>query len=288
MNTHDGDKLRIYMQDPSHAYVNNLLAASSCTLLVVALHFTFSRETFNYWTVMRCVQGTIAGVVTVSAAANDYSPQIAIVLGCLGGIAFYLISRQVFRSALEDYCNIIAIHLVCAILGSTLAPLCAARTDEDTLTILLSFSWQLICLVALLALVGTAMLLVFGMLECCGILRNRSECLNHVRANAAISRGPPRSFLQRLFFPDSGCLYLQPNLVSDTKHGPSVGSRSWQYQTEIDKLEEGRPTGNKPNVNVKFDGNVMKVQVPGKICKVTCFSLYYLELFNINFALLQL
>ncbi|CAL1676233.1 unnamed protein product [Lasius platythorax] len=262
MSTHDRDKFRIYMRDPSHAYVNNLLAASSCTLLVVALHFIFSRETFNHWTVMRCVQGTIAGVVTVSAATNDYSPQIAIALGCLGGIAFYLISRQIFCSALEDYCNIIAIHLVCAILGSTLAPLCAARTDEDTVTILLSFSWQLICLAALLTLVGTAMLLVFGMLECCGILRNRSECLNHTRADAAIDRGPPRSFLQRLFFPDSGCLYLQPSSISDTKHRPSVGSRSWKYQTEIDKLEEGRPTRSKPNVSVKIEDNVMKVQVP--------------------------
>ncbi|XP_072753897.1 signal sequence receptor beta [Anoplolepis gracilipes] len=256
-STYDHDKFRIYTRDPSHAYVNNLLAASSCTLLVVALHFMLSRETFNHWTVMRCAQGTIAGVVTVSAATNDYSPQIAIALGCLGGIAFYLISRQVFGSALEDYCNIIAIHLVCAILGSILAPFCAARTYEDTAKILLNFSWQLICLIALLTLVGTTMLLVFAMLECCGILRNRSECLNHTRANAAINRGPPRSFLQRLFFPDSGCLYLQPNSISSTKH-PNVGSRSWKYQTEIDKLEEGRPRS-KPNVNIKTDDNVMKI-----------------------------
>lgn len=272
MSTYDRDKFRIHTRDPSHAYVNNLLAASSCTLLIVALHFILNRETFNHWTVMRCVQGTIVGVVTVSAATNDYSPQIAIVLGCLGGIAFYLISRQIFRSSLEDYCNIIAIHLVCAILGSTLAPLCIASTDENIVTLLLNFSWQLICLIALLTLVGTAMLLVFGMLECCGILRNKSECLNHARANAAIDRGPPRSFLQRLFFPDSGCLYLQPSSISGTKHHPNVGSRSWKYQTEIDKLEEGRPTGNKSNVNVKIDDNVMKVQVPGWFQSYSHFS----------------
>ncbi|GAB1866121.1 Ammonium transporter 1 member 4 [Camponotus japonicus] len=256
-STYDRDKFRIHTRDPSHAYINNLLAASSCTLLIVALHLILSRESFNHWTMMRCVQGTIVGVVTVSAATNDYSPQIAIALGCLGGIAFYLISRQIFRSSLEDYCNIIAIHLVCAILGSTLAPLCIARTDEDIVTILLNFSWQLICLAALLTLVSTAMLLVFGMLECCGILRNKSECLNHARANAVIDRGPPRSFLQRLFFPESGCLYLQPSSISGTKHHPNVGSRSWKYQTEIDKLEEERPTGSKSNV--KIDDNVMKV-----------------------------
>lgn len=262
--TYDRAKFRMIARSPSHAYVNNLLAASSCTLLIVGLHFIFSRETFNHWTVMRCVQGTIAGVVTVSAAANEYSPQIAIALGCLGGIVFYLVSRQIFHNSLEDYCNVIAIHLVCAILGSVVAPFCVLNTDEDIETILLSFSWQLICLVALLALVSTVMSLIFGMLECCGILRNRSECLNHERANAAVQRGPPRSFLQRLFFPDSGCLYLQPSSTSGTRNDPSIGSRFRQYQTEIDKLEEGRSTAmTKPNPSVKIEETVTRVQPTG-------------------------
>lgn len=264
MNTYDRDKFRMFGRDPSHAYVNNLLAASSCSLLTIALHFMLSRETFNHWTVMRCIQGTIAGVVTVSAAANDYSPQVAISLGCLGGVVFYLISRRIFHSALEDYCNVIAIHLGCAIFGSILAPICTRRINENATTILLNLSWQLICLAALLALVGTAMLLIFSLLECCGMLRNRSECLNHVRANVAVDRGPPRSFLQRLFFPDGGCLYLQPGLTFSMARRPSVGSRFRKYQTEIDKLEEGRSTATQePNANVNED-NVTKVQTPGQ------------------------
>ncbi|EZA56960.1 Ammonium transporter 1 member [Ooceraea biroi] len=255
-STYERDKFRMSTRDPSHAYVNNLLAAASCTLLVVALHSAFSRESFNHWTAMRCVQGMLAGVVTVSAAANEYSPQTAIALGCLGGVAFYLISRQVFRSALEDYCNVVAVHLVCAILGSVLAPFCAVHLDtEDTTTLLLNFSWQLICLAALFALVGTAMLLVFGMLELCGILRNRSEWLNHVRANVAVDRGPPRSFLRRLFFPDSGSVYLQPGSISSTDHRPSADSRFCKYQTEIDKLEKGRFTS-KREMNIKNEDSV--------------------------------
>jgi len=265
MSTHDRDKYRMFARDPSHAYVNNLLAASSCTLIIVALHFILGHETFDHWTLMRCIQGTIAGVVTVSAAPSDYSPQIAIALGCLAGIVFYLVSTRIFHSALEDYCNIIAVHLVCAILGSIIAPFCATRTDEDTVTILLNFSWQLICLAALLVLVGIAMLLIFGTLKCCGILRNRSECLNHARANAAVDRGPSRSFLQRLFSPDSGCLYLQPGSTSGTGHHSSVGSRFRKYQEEIDKLEEERPTvTNKPDTNVKIEHNITKTQAPGR------------------------
>lgn len=260
---HDRDRYRMLARDPSHSYVNNLLAASSCTLAIVALHLVLGREAFDHWTLMRCVQGTIAGVVTVSAAANDYSPQVAITLGCLGGIAFYLVSTWIFRSALEDYCNVVGAHLVCAILGSVLAPFCSARTDEDTVTILLTFSWQLICLAALLALVGAAMLLIFGILECCGILRNKSECLNHARANAAVDRGPSRSFLQRLFSPDSGCFYLQPGSTANTGRRSTIDSRFWKYR--VDKLEEGRSTAaDKPDASVQTEDNVMKIQVPGR------------------------
>lgn len=262
-STHDREKYRMLARDPSHAYINNLLAASSCTLITVALHFVLGREIFNHWTLMRCIQGTIAGVVMVSAAPYDYSPQIAIALGCLGGIVFHPVSTRIFHSALEDYCNVIAVHLVCAILGSILAPFCAAHTTEDTVTTLLSFSWQLICLAALLALVGVTMLLIFGMLECCGILRNRSECLNHARANAAVDRGPSRSFLQRLFSPDSGCFYLQPSSISNTERQPNVNSRLWKYQEEINKLEEGRSTvTKKPDTNVEIEDK--KIQVPGQ------------------------
>lgn len=265
MGMHDPDRIKITGgNSSSYVYINNLLAASSCSLLVVALHLIFSRETFNHWTVMRCVQGAIAGVIVISAATNDYSPKIAIGLGCLGGIIFYLISRQVFHSALEDYCNVIVTHLVCAILGSVLAPFCTMTADEDTISILLNFSWQLICLIALLALVGTTMLLIFIILECFGILRNRSEYLNHVRANAIVDKGPPRSFLQRLFFPDSGCLYLQPGSISNTTHRSSIGSRFWKYQMELDKLEEERhTTTNKSDMNVEVENNIRKVQAPG-------------------------
>ncbi|XP_011862663.1 PREDICTED: ammonium transporter 1 member 3-like [Vollenhovia emeryi] len=263
-NVHERDRQRMFARDPSHAYINNLLAASSCTLMIVALHLVLSRETLNHWTLMRCIQGTIAGVVTVSAAANDYTPQIAIALGCLGGVVFHLASTWIFRSALEDYCNIVGVHLVCATLGSVLAPICSASADEDTVTVLLSFSWQLICLAALLALVGAAMLLIFGMLECCGILRNGSEWLNHARANAAVKRGPPRSFLQRLFSLDGACLYLKPGFTS-TRHYPSANSRFIMYQEGAQKLDGGgrSTTASKPDTGVKTEDNVTKIQAPG-------------------------
>ncbi|KAG5314991.1 AMT13 protein, partial [Acromyrmex insinuator] len=257
-SSHEHDKYRMFTRDSSHAYVNNLLAASSCTLIIVALHFVLDRDIYHHWTLMRCIQGTIAGVVIVSAAPNDYSPQVAIILGSLGGIVFHFVSTWIFHSTLEDYCNVVAVHLICAILGSILAPFCAMRTDEDTVTILLNFSWQLISLAALLALVGTAMLLIFGMLECCGILRNRSECLNHAQGNTTVDRAPSRSFLQRLFSPNSGCLYLDS--TSNTGQDPCIGFRFLKYQEKINELEEERPTvTNQQDVNIKIEADVTKI-----------------------------
>lgn len=258
-------------RDPTYAYVNNLIAASSCTLLVTALHLAFNRHGFNYWTVMRCVQGMLAGVIIVSAAANDYSPQVAIAMGCLGGVLFYFVSKRVFRSALEDYCNVVAMHFTCALLGSVLAPLCAARIGTDSIgEVMLDFSWQLICLITLLALIGITMLLVFVLLKLCGILRNRSEYMNHMRANVAVERLSPGRLLQRLFFPDTGTVYLQPGSISTTpEHHPVAGTRFAKYQTEIDSLEGGRTTmTNNRGTDVGTEDNDTRVQplTLGSLC----------------------
>ena len=159
---------------------------------------------------MRCVQATVAGLVIISAGTDIYSPQAAISVATTGSVIFYLVSRQVFKSALEDYCNIIAIHLACALWGSLLVPLFLADEHDDIKGILLNVSWQLICLIAIIAFVAIVMFLAFGILQYTGLLRNRSEYLNHLRANIAEGRAGRKSFLERLFRIDRDPVYLQP------------------------------------------------------------------------------
>ncbi|XP_076398364.1 amt-2-like protein [Megachile rotundata] len=191
-------------------YINNLLAASSCSLLVVAYHFIFITEEFNHWTVMRCVQAIIAGLVMISAGADNYCPLRSIGVASFGSIIFFLVSRKVFHSALEDYCNIIAIYLVSSLLGSLLAPLVNIDGSEEIEFILLNFSWHLICLITIMALVGIVMLIAFALLEFFGLLRNRTEFLNHLRANIAAERSQQRSLLRRLFGVGNRDVFLQP------------------------------------------------------------------------------
>ncbi|KOC61798.1 Ammonium transporter 1 member 3, partial [Habropoda laboriosa] len=217
-------------KDKRHEYIfiNNLSAACSCSIIVIAIHFVLPREEFNHWTVMRCVQATVSGLVIISAGTDIYTPLIAMGLGSTASIIYYLVSRQVFQSALEDYCNIVAIHLVCAVLGSVLVPFLNYENGSDSKTILLNFSWQLICLIAIIALVAVVMLVAFATLQWTGLLRNRSEYLNHLRASIAEERtSRRRTFLERLFGIDRDPVYLQPGFDSDEQ--PNVRSQRRRY-----------------------------------------------------------
>nr|XP_033340735.1 ammonium transporter 1 member 3-like [Megalopta genalis] len=225
-----------------NVYLNNLLAASSCSVLVVAFHFTLTGEEFNHWTVMRCVQATVAGLAVVSAGADIYTPEMAICVGSIGSVIYFLVSKLVFQSALEDYCNIIATHVACAFLGSLLAPLFAIERIDDTETNLMRLYWQVICLLTVVSMVSVIMYISFTLLEVLGFLRNRSEHLNHSRAARAMAAldVPRRTFFQRLFQADDDPVYIQPGTAVDSARRPSVGIHAMKYQAEDAAVEKGR------------------------------------------------
>ncbi|XP_031843843.2 amt-2-like protein isoform X1 [Nomia melanderi] len=236
------EKLRFGSKTDGHIYLNNLLAASSCSVLVVAFHFVFTGEEFNHWTVMRCVQATVAGLAMVSAGTDFYSPEIALALGAIGSIVFFLVSKMVFQSALEDYCNVAATHVACAFLGSFLAPLFDIDRNAEVTANLMQFFWQTICLLTVASTVAIVMYAFFISLESLGLLRNRSEHLNHSRANRAMEtlEVPRRNFFRRLFRADEDPVYIQPGSTSDSARRPSVGIHAMKYQGEDAAVEKGR------------------------------------------------
>ncbi|KAL0133029.1 hypothetical protein PUN28_000641 [Cardiocondyla obscurior] len=127
---------------------------------------------------------------------------------------------------------------------------------------MLSFSWQLICLAALMALVGAAMLIMFGMLECYDVLRNRSECLNRARSVVAAERDPPKSLLRRLTSSNTGSFYLQPGSTSNTRRHSSIDSEFGKYEEKIDNFEkENLIVAHKPDTNIIIEDGVTKVQM---------------------------
>ncbi|XP_076659364.1 amt-2-like protein [Halictus rubicundus] len=239
------EKFRFAIRGDGNVYLNNLLAASSCSVLVVGFHFVLTGEEFNHWTVMRCVQATVAGLAMVSGGTDIYTAEIALCLGSIGSVIYFVVSKVVFQSALEDYCNIVATHVACAFLGSLMAPLFDMDRPTDTGIHLMQFFWQVICLITIISMVCVIMYVQFSLLESMGLLRNRSEHLNHSRATRAMEalEVPAKNFFTRLFEADDDPVYIQPGSAADSARRPSAGIHAMKYRAEDAAVEKGRVVG---------------------------------------------
>ncbi|XP_011312461.1 ammonium transporter 3-like [Fopius arisanus] len=236
MSNPSGEKFPSNEGETHLTMINNLLSISTCAIVTIAFHF-FGGERFNRETVMRCVQGMIAGDVVVSAGANIYPPYVALTLGAVNGIIFYFTVRIITQSAVEDYCNSISIHLVSGLLGALVVPFFKKSQDKfNVINSLLDFSWQLICLLSIIGAIILIMTSLFMGLRCCGVLRNRSEHLSHLRA--AVTNGQtPRSLIQRLFYPDVQASLMLPGTQPSRESETVTDSRSVKHESSVARLE---------------------------------------------------
>lgn len=209
---------------PAHNYVgiilvNCIMAMAVGIIIVVALHFICYRDTFNYWIILRCIQGSLAGIVSVASGVDVYSPIVAFALAAGGALLFYFLAQAIHLSSLEDYCNVIAINFVCGLL-SALAPLSigsqeklaaffASRACVDTpnapnvpnswSNMFVRFQWQIVCCLAIAGLCLVTSLIFFLLLPLCGLLRNREERISHRRGVNVFDNKSSGCCLGRLF-----------------------------------------------------------------------------------------
>ncbi|XP_069674263.1 ammonium transporter 3-like [Periplaneta americana] len=198
--------------------VNNIMAAAAGIISVVILQFILARDMFDYWVVIRCMQGSIAGIVTITAGVDVYNPLVAFGLGAAGALFFFITAKLLFSSSIEDNANIIPIHLVCGLFGTFFPPICGSNINLGTShNVLLNFGWQIICSSTILAIMTAFSLIMFLILNYFGFMRNRAEERNNRRALTALTARPQRRFLQRIFTIDEEHQpYLQPGYR--TKH----------------------------------------------------------------------
>ncbi|KAF2905560.1 hypothetical protein ILUMI_00608 [Ignelater luminosus] len=194
--------------------VNNIMAMAAGIIVVVILQFLFFRETFNYWIILRCMQGAIAGIVSIASGIDVYTPVLAFAIGAIAAIVFYFVVICVHNSSVEDYCNVIPIHLVCGLLGSMLPPLLGTTENLGTSITshfrIIHLGWQLLSLTTVSTLMISVFVIHFFVLNLTGFLRNKSEEVNHRRGVTAAVRGPERCFLQRLFTLYPSTPYIEP------------------------------------------------------------------------------
>lgn len=175
--------------------INIIISVSACTLIVTGIHFA-KNEPFNRWTVTRCVQGAVGGVVIISAGADLYSPAVALAIGTIGGLLFYFITKILFKSQLEDYCNAVTTHFICGFIGCLIVPIFNATSDNYSYeSVAYNFIWHLLCLIVIIGAIVVIIIPVFLTLDHFGLLRNKPEVLNYLRSQevqASQNIGPPR------------------------------------------------------------------------------------------------
>ncbi|GLG95441.1 Uncharacterized protein GBIM_02399 [Gryllus bimaculatus] len=193
-------------------FINNILAAAGGIITVVVLQFFFSGNLLlQYWTMLRYMQGAVAGIVTIAPGVDVYTPYVALGLGISGGILFYVIAYFMFYSALEDYANIIAAHLSCGFLGSLLPPLCGSREGFGVPhKIIIHFGWQVIGGLVISVTMIVLTVLIFFLMKILHFLRTEEDDICHQRAMATLSRGPGRKCFERLWDLKPESFFMQP------------------------------------------------------------------------------
>lgn len=193
--------------------VNNLMAMSAGMVVSVFFNFIFSRNTFNYWIILRCMQGSVASLVILSPGIDVYNPISSFGIGIMGGITLYATTRLIQCTSIEDYCNIISIHFACGFLGCLLPPFLGGSENLGTSVSynfrILHMIWQLLGLLCVITCIVIIFSFFFFLLYVSGFLRNQNEKLNHKRS-INVSRTERRCCLQKLFATRDETPILEP------------------------------------------------------------------------------
>lgn len=194
--------------------INNIMAMAGGIIVVVVVQFLFYRDTFTYWLLLRCVQGALVGLVTISAGVDVYSPITAYMAASLTALIFYFVVLFVHNSWIEDYCNTTAIHLICGILGTILPPLVGSAENLGSSVTshvnIIHLGWQMLSLVCVMGFIIPVFCVLYFSLSVTGFLRNKYEELNHTRGVTMANQGPSRCSLQRLFRLYDDTSFIEP------------------------------------------------------------------------------
>ncbi|KAK4879003.1 hypothetical protein RN001_007149 [Aquatica leii] len=214
--------------------LNNISGMCGGILVVIFLQHVIRQEAINYWNVLRCIQGGVAGIVAISPGVNVYTPEIAFGAAAVSSLAFYYVSLCIYRkTSIEDYCNVIAIHLVCGIIGLFFLPLVDNSeyfTSQSFNYRLVHSLWQLVSTLTVFFLLVVVCTNLFYGLLLCKYMRNELEQNDHERGLLAIeNQERDKSFLDRLFVTTRFSPYVEPGpssrdptrIKTKEKHAPT-------------------------------------------------------------------
>ncbi|XP_072401199.1 putative ammonium transporter 1 [Diabrotica undecimpunctata] len=189
--------------------LNNAVAFATGILIVSFLHLMIFRKIYNYWTIVRCFQGGLAGTIAVAAAIELYSHLESLAVAAVVSVLFFFVSILIHNSALEDNSNLIASHLIGSFIASFMCPIVAHRANFNS-NKKIHILWQFICICVVLAVTAVFAWLVFLIFALSKLLRNKEEVLNHRRATILQKFLPKKGAMERLFMIDSKTDHIVP------------------------------------------------------------------------------
>lgn len=174
------------------------------------LNMCICRRIYNYWSVIRCLQGGIAGLISIAAGVDIYDFVECSAIAAICSIFFFFFSILIHNTSLEDNCNFIASHFVSSIFGTVACPIIAKKENFESNKKTVHILWQFICLLIVMIVTIAFSWFVFLMFACCKLLRNKEEVMNHRRALIVAKNLPRKGCLQRLFMIDSKTDHITP------------------------------------------------------------------------------
>jgi len=89
------------------AIVNTILGASTGGLAVLFINKFLLKQP---WSFLMCLNGALAGMVSLCGGCNHYEPWAALIVGGMGGVAFMVVHFTMLKMRLDDPLDAVAVH----------------------------------------------------------------------------------------------------------------------------------------------------------------------------------
>lgn len=183
-----------------HFARNNILALSGGIIgTAFLMKYTKCICEADEWLITRYMQGGIMGMVTISGGIYMYSSITSFIIGYLSSILLVGLSKSLLKSAFDDYCHVIPIHLVGGFVGLILPPFFMCKSFLSAQILFIQLGWQSI---GFFSIVLTSILIIlplFLLLKSFRLLRNEFEEKGHQLAMDTVKQIPPQDFFKRLY-----------------------------------------------------------------------------------------
>ncbi|XP_062518337.1 putative ammonium transporter 1 [Corticium candelabrum] len=153
--------------------VNCIMAASGGSLTSL-IYRRFSDKVNQKWSLVSAINGSLAGLVSISACANSVYSYCAFVIGMISGVVYSFVAKLVEGKRLDDPLDAIAVHFGGGVCGILCVPFLDANMGlfyKGNKVSMVLLGWNLCGLLVITVWTLMWASLIFGIMSWLNILR---------------------------------------------------------------------------------------------------------------------